>query len=179
MSTATRRTRLPRRTTHPETRVRGSHAAEFAIVIDTREQIPYSFPCPTVRAALPSGDYSIPGYEHLVAVERKRPEELFTCFGAERARFRREYERLQKYRRAVVVIEGTFEECAIFPFARSEVRPAVVINSLMSWHIRFGVAHVFAGTRTNAEAYTYRYLEHFFRVSLEENASYQCLETSL
>jgi ERCC4-type nuclease len=146
-------------------------AEQMIIVIDTREQLPYDFPCRTIRAKLDSGDYSILGYETQIAVERKQVAELFTCFGRERDRFEREFQRLQHYRRALVMIEGSFEECAIVPSSRSAVPPAVVINSLLSWYVRYGVAHVFAGSRPNAEACTYRILEHFFCQQIEGSSS--------
>ncbi len=44
----------------------------FCLVIDTREQLPYSWPgIPTVRKALPLGDYSVLGLENRIGVERK------------------------------------------------------------------------------------------------------------
>lgn len=45
----------------------------LTVVIDTREQAPFAFTSSVavVRAPLAAGDYSILGYEHLVAVERK------------------------------------------------------------------------------------------------------------
>jgi ERCC4-type nuclease len=46
------------------------------IVIDTREQRPWSFSVPTKPGTLASGDYSIEGCEHLFAVERKAPGDL-------------------------------------------------------------------------------------------------------
>jgi ERCC4-type nuclease len=44
------------------------------ILIDTREQIPFNFSrygVQTETDALPVGDYSIPGFEDRVAIERK------------------------------------------------------------------------------------------------------------
>ena len=44
------------------------------IIIDTREQNPYTFEKYNVtieRAVLPVGDYSLPGFEDHVAIERK------------------------------------------------------------------------------------------------------------
>lgn len=148
-------------------------------MVDTREQLPYSESepgpfgrlehTPFVRAKLDSGDYSILGYEHEVAIERKRPSELFSCFTTERARFRREFERLAGYRFAAVVIEGHIEDVSIRyntwqadgESQIGKVSPSLVINSLISWSIRFGVHIIFAGTRELAQTYTYRALEKF------------------
>lgn len=141
------------------------------IVVDTREQKPYEFETPFVRATLPSGDYSIRGLETRVAIERKRPTELFHCFGADRDRFRREYERLSSYDYAAVVVEGDIESCATQRDPRSVVSPAVVINSLIAWEMRYGVRFHFAGDRLLAQTLTYRILQKFFRKYVEEFSS--------
>ena len=46
----------------------------MAIVIDTREQTPWSFPSglPSVRGTLATGDYSIQGLEHLARIFHKK-----------------------------------------------------------------------------------------------------------
>ncbi len=44
---------------------------DFRIVIDSREQQPYTFACEVVKAKLDAGDYSVVGFEQRVAVERK------------------------------------------------------------------------------------------------------------
>ena len=45
----------------------------FTIIVDTREQTPWEFGHHTTsREKLDTGDYSMQGYEHLLAIERKR-----------------------------------------------------------------------------------------------------------
>ena len=41
------------------------------VVVDSREQQPYSFPNSVVRG-LPLADYSVQGYETRIGIERKR-----------------------------------------------------------------------------------------------------------
>lgn len=41
------------------------------ILIDSREQLPWDFITPVTFGALPYGDYSVAGLEHLIAIERK------------------------------------------------------------------------------------------------------------
>jgi len=148
----------------------------MVIVIDTREQLPYQFPCTTVRAKLDSGDYSLLGYETRVAVERKRPVELFQCFTTDRARFEREYQRLASYERAVLVVEGDIEDCATRKNRWSNVNPKVVIKSLISWYAKYGVAPIFASTREMAEAFTFYVLEKYWlaKRALEKDSSSSC-----
>lgn len=45
----------------------------FTIIVDTREQMPWEFGLhATSREKLDTGDYSMKGFEHLLAIERKR-----------------------------------------------------------------------------------------------------------
>ena len=62
-----------------------------AIIIDTREQLPYAFGSrPVVRQALPAGDYSVVGFELAVAVERKTLEDFVHSVIRDRERFKKE-----------------------------------------------------------------------------------------
>jgi len=140
------------------------------IVIDSREQLPYDFDAPTVRMKLDQGDYSILGCEAAVAVERKQVHELFTCFGLDRSRFEREFERLATYHSATVVIEGTFDD-VLTPSAYSQMSPKTIMCSLISWEHRYGVTHKFCSDREGARAYTFHYLRLFFEKIVEKHPS--------
>lgn len=90
------------------------------IVIDTREQSPFTFEgirsdaCdgggPLVvgfaRSTLASGDYSVVGLEEVVGVERKSLADLYSTIGQHRERFERELARLNEFRFAAVVVEA-------------------------------------------------------------------------
>ena len=70
------------------------------ITVDTREQLPYDFTgyadTEVIRAALPSGDYSLPGAEHLAAIERKSLDDLVSSLlQKQRDRFERELARFR------------------------------------------------------------------------------------
>jgi DNA excision repair protein ERCC-4 len=139
--------------------------ASFIIAIDEREKMPFDFTAigtPCVRKRLPTGDYSILGLEHRVCIERKRPSELFTNFTTQRERFEREYERMATFDYAAVVVEGDLATCAQEGSRFSRVQPGTVINSLISWSIRYGVYTWFAGSRVYAQTLTWRLLEKFF-----------------
>ena len=63
------------------------------LLIDTREQKPFSFERYQVeieRATLPAGDYSLPGFEQCVAIERKELNDLIGCLCTGRERFERD-----------------------------------------------------------------------------------------
>ena len=64
------------------------------ILFDSREQLAYGFErydCEVMQAALPVGDYSLPGFEDRIAIERKSLDDLIACLmGTNRDRFERE-----------------------------------------------------------------------------------------
>jgi ERCC4-type nuclease len=65
----------------------------ITVVVDTREQEPYSFDSDkvsAVRKALPAGDYSLVGLEERVAVERKSLTDFVSTVIRGRKRFHRE-----------------------------------------------------------------------------------------
>lgn len=131
------------------------------IIVDTREQMPFEFPDhDTVIQGLPTGDYSLVGFDDRVCVERKRPGELYLNFGRERERFRAEWERMAEMDYAAVVIEGGLTQIVLNKVGL--VKPATVINSLFSWSVRFGV-HVWpCPSRAFAQRATLRILEKFY-----------------
>lgn len=137
-------------------------AYPFVAVQDTREQKPYTLPCPTIRKALKTGDYSIEGMEHRITLERKQIGELFGCFGRERDRWRREWIRMAQMEFAAVIIEGNLED-VLCGDSRSSVPPSVVIGSLVSWAVRYGVSVWFAGDRARAQSLVLALLSNFHR----------------
>jgi len=65
----------------------------MTIIVDSREQLPYKFQTPSIKAALDTGDYSIAGLEHFIAIERKTLPDLIGCLCNGRERFERELRR--------------------------------------------------------------------------------------
>lgn len=118
---------------------------KFTIVIDTREQLPYKYKG-SVKKALKSGDYSILGLENVIAIERKTKEDAYGSCGARRVRFEKEMVRLSRLDYSAVVIETTLEDLLIQP-SFTKMNPLVVINSFVSWSVKFGVHIFFASDR--------------------------------
>lgn len=133
----------------------------FIIVVDSREKKPYRFPLSQTRS-LKTGDYSIAGCEHLVTIERKKREELFTITGRERARFKRELKRMAEFDYAAIVIEADLP-LILQGAAFSKVSPRAVVKSLVSWSIEYGVHIFFAGDRNHANALTRSLLEKYWK----------------
>ncbi|MHB9124597.1 MAG: ERCC4 domain-containing protein [Armatimonadota bacterium] len=104
------------------------------IVIDTREQVPYTFDpgrIETVRRALPAGDYSLQGLESRVAVERKSLEDFVGTLTRSRERFKKELLKLQGYEFACVVVECSLTDVLSGKY-RSDVHPNALLGSAIS-----------------------------------------------
>ncbi len=136
---------------------------EFTILIDKREKLPYSFqgyPVETKQAHLKTGDYSMEGYENKITVERKSKEDLYGSLGKNRDRFKKEFERLSKFEYAALVIESSLSGLLIPP-PRSQLKPRAVIQSLISWSIRYRVYIFFSDNRPYSECLIYSLFEKY------------------
>lgn len=161
----------------------------FEILVDTREQAPYSFQnmpatsvsrgkpisCPTRLATLNEGDYALADApERYVAIERKSLEDLFGTLGGRREQFEAEFERLSAYEFAAVVIESTWPEiCNPSKFRNvwhSRLHPRSVFGTAASWRLRYPTIHwIAAGSRRLAEIMTYEIIQKAHKKLIEED----------
>src|SRR3972149_11563687 len=131
---------------------------EGAIVIDTRERLPFSFEgIPTVSGTLATGDYSLTGLESLVAVERKSYEDAWGCVGAGRRRFTDCLKRLGELDRAAIVIECSLGAFAIPP-RRTRLDARMAVGSYISWSCQYRIPVFWCDSRAFAERVTLRFL---------------------
>ncbi|MBI5546941.1 MAG: ERCC4 domain-containing protein [Deltaproteobacteria bacterium] len=122
---------------------------KVAVVVDTREQQPYSFDparVTTARRALPAGDYSIEGYESAMAIERKSLEDFVATVISHRERFARELRVLGEYDFGCIVVEGSLEDVLAQRY-RSGAHPNAVLGAALSIIVDHGVAVFFCGDR--------------------------------
>jgi DNA excision repair protein ERCC-4 len=109
------------------------------------------------------GDYSLPGFEDRVAVERKALEDLISCLmGSNRDRFERELYRGQHYDLFAVVVEATLSD-VLRGHYRSGMKAHAALQSLIAFQVRYRVPFVWAGTRNGAEYITYSLLSKYLR----------------
>jgi len=130
------------------------------IIIDTREQEPYSFDprlTATVRQALPAGDYSVAGLEQRVAVERKSLDDFVSTVIHARRRFRDELRKLAGYRAACVVVEGGVADVLLQRY-RGAAHPDAVLGNALSILLDHGVPVLFCGNRQAACQFVQAYL---------------------
>lgn len=112
--------------------------SDIVAVIDTREKLKLDLsPLRVVAGTLDTGDYSVQGLEHLVAIERKSIPDLVACVGRERPRFDRECQRLLSYPTRAIVVEGSWRDLEIGPGLpggwRGQTSAAAVQGSVLGW----------------------------------------------
>lgn len=152
----------------------------FTIIVDTREQAPWSFDQLTLwqtaaeggariavrteRGTLTSGDYSIAGMQDRIAIERKSLADLYGTLGKGRARFEAELERLSRLEWAAVIIESGWHGIARGPEAPTTMQPRSVAASILAFMQRMpSIAWLTAGSRDMAATLGFRLLERFFK----------------
>jgi ERCC4-type nuclease len=157
----------------------------LTIIVDTREQLPYTFAAVpadrdepgypdtfaavTVVATLKAGDYSLPGYESRVAVERKSKGDFFGTLGGGRKRFERELERLAGYDFAAILVEAEWSEIITRPPISSQLSMRSIVRSVLAWQQRYPRIHWhFWPDRETAEVICYRILDRYARERLGE-----------
>jgi ERCC4-type nuclease len=118
------------------------------VVINTREQEPFPLYANhpnwidgETRNALETGDYTIQGMEHLLALERKRLADIFACTVTDRAGFIAECERLSHFRWKAILIESTFEDlkASVPPEGFLGAHPNGVFGTLDAIEAKFGI----------------------------------------
>jgi DNA excision repair protein ERCC-4 len=122
------------------------------IIVDSREQAPYSFEgrgVKVIRRALPAGDYSLEGFEHLVAVERKTLEDFVFTVIHSRGRFFKELRCLSAYDASCVVVEADLRDILGGRY-RSGAHPNSVLGALVSIVVDFGIPVFFCSDRQAA-----------------------------
>ena len=164
-------------------------AREYTIAIDSREQLPYSWPglkCETVT--LEAGDYSIIGMEQVVCVERKSLADFYSCLVERknpagtvrhgRERFENDLHRMSQCRYPLVVIEASMSDL-LKPFTyvasggiarRSQLPPLVAQNSLLSWQSRYRIPFMLCGDRSAASRMCLQHLDLVWRLEREDAA---------
>ena len=146
--------------------------SEPCLIIDTREQTPWSFPPDvlTKRATLDAGDYALEGHPRGCVIERKSLLDFVgtTQRSTNWARFTRELEKLKACDKAAVIVEasvadvrhrmwrpmpghrmekGTSVRWALF---LRDLKPAVVLASASEVFVKYGVPVIWGGDATDS-----------------------------
>lgn len=129
------------------------------VIIDTREQLPYSFQMESARATLKTGDYSLAGLETSIAIERKSLNDFIGCVTSGRERFERELARADHLTKFWVMIEANLTNIENGYYI-SHVKPESVLGTIAAWSNRYQVNFIFADNRQSGQKLTERLLKH-------------------
>ena len=137
---------------------------KISILADTREQTPYTFDrwnIKTQETGLPTGDYSLPGFESQIAIERKTLDDLINCLmGSNRSRFEKELSRARSYELFAVVIESNLADVANGQY-QSNMKPTAALQTISAFFVRYQVPFLFCGNRSGSEYMTYSLLQKY------------------
>jgi ERCC4-type nuclease len=133
---------------------------DFTIIIDTREQQPWSFDhYLTANRKLDTGDYSIEGLESIVAIERKKSASEFANNVTE-SRFKDVIDRLSKIKHSFLLLEFDLEDILIYPIGSNvpkkmwdkiKISPAFLIKNILDLQMLYNIHICFCGNSDNAE----------------------------
>jgi hypothetical protein len=150
------------------------------IIIDTREQTPWTFPdgIQTEPGTLATGDYSLKGLQELCTIERKSLSDLVGCMtGDNRERFKKELQRLKSYRCRAVIVEGSLHDIMIHRYL-SRIEPEAVIGSMASWQTKYETPFVLAGDADGAARYCLATLRTFYKQCQEFAGVFAGIQTT-
>ena len=125
------------------------------ILVDTREQSPWSFGSRAHRikhTALKVGDYSVLGMQNIVTVERKSVPDLFHTMTRGLARFEKELDKVERtgMRFMAVIVEGSFESISLGS-RWSWAQPDRVLSTFYQVCLKRGIAPYVCDGRAEAE----------------------------
>jgi len=139
-----------------------SSISEPVVIVDSREQKPYTFDLPTVVQGLKCGDYSVQGYEGQISIERKSTDDLIGSISTGRPRFERELQRGQDLEYFALVVEASLQDLAMGRYT-SRMNPRSVVQTLVAFSVRYRLPIWFSGSRGYAARITESLLLKYMR----------------
>ncbi len=154
-------------------------AEKPCILVDSREKLALTHlfsPAVDVeeRVALDAGDYSVRGFTHCCAFERKSLADLvMSCASKERERFEDCLTRLSKLEHKAIIVEATREQVWAAAY-RSQATPQSIIGSTRAFLFRWGIPTIWAGSARGAaeeiEWFALRLLRRERELKMKESA---------
>jgi hypothetical protein len=134
--------------------------SNFHIIIDTREQHPWSFEhMEKTVSKLDTGDYSLKGLESLFCIERKGSVSEVANNITEK-RFKDVVDRMRVIPYAFLLLEFDLEDVLIYPVGSNvpkkmwdklKISPKFILKHLLELQILHNIKVVFCGDPSNAE----------------------------
>lgn len=119
-------------------------------VQDSREQRPVDLsPLKVIVKKLDVADYSVEGFEDMIAIERKSLSDMIGCITHERERFERMLEKLSTYPYKAIVIEADWANIDLKQY-RGQTHQNSIYGTLMAWAMSYNVSLLFSGDASRA-----------------------------
>jgi hypothetical protein len=133
---------------------------DFTIIIDTREQQPWSFEhYTTASRKLDTGDYSIEGLEDVVCIERKKSVSEVANNLTE-SRFIDVVDRMSKFKYAFLLLEFDLAQVLSYPIGSNlprrlwnkiKISPAFIVKHILELQLNHNIKVLFCGSSSDAE----------------------------
>ena len=151
---------------------------DFTIIVDTREQQPWEFKeFLKSSTKLDTGDYSIEGMEHIVAIERKKTVSEFANNITE-SRFTDVIMRMGSIKYCYLLLEFNLEDVLIYPvgsnvpkkmLSKIRITPGFILKNLLDLELQHNIYVHFCGDADNAEKLAATILKKVYYIERNRN----------
>lgn len=141
------------------------------ILVDSREKNPYIFKNEFHVCKLDTGDYTLDGYPHMFAVDRKASvSELAHNLIEER--FKNELERLALIPHSYLLLEFSIEDIIRYPIGSDipkrrwryiRIKAPFILSALTKISLKYGVHIVYGGNRPNSQLLLEHLMTNFWK----------------
>jgi ERCC4-type nuclease len=133
---------------------------DFTIIIDTREQQPWTFEEYVVaNKKLDTGDYSIEGLQDIFVIERKKSINEIANNIIE-PRFKDVLARLGQLKYSFLLLEFSMTDVLYYPVGSNlpkrlwdkvKITPAFIMKNILDWQLKYNIKVFFCNNASNAE----------------------------
>lgn len=133
---------------------------DFTIIVDTREQKPWTFDDHSVaNRKLDTGDYSVEGLEKIFTIERKRSVSEIAGNISEK-RFYDELDRMRDFKHKFILLEFSLNSVLDYPVGSTvpkklwntlKITGKYILKYLTEISIKYDVHIIYCGSSDNAE----------------------------
>tara|TARA_E500000331_G_scaffold355453_1_gene410987 strand:+ start:2949 stop:3425 length:477 start_codon:yes stop_codon:yes gene_type:complete len=152
---------------------------DFRIIVDTREQQPWSFEdYSTSIAKLDTGDYSIEGLEEIICIERKKSVSEVANNITE-SRFKDVINRLKEIKYPFVLLEFDLYDVLRYPvgsnvpkrmWSKIRISPAFIMKNILDLELKHNIHVIFCGDEVNASKLAGMIFKRmYYHISKESN----------
>lgn len=126
------------------------------IKIDTREKLAWDFSsfedCEgQINEKLPTGDYTIIGYEDIIIIDRKKSvSELYSNLRGDYKRFKKELSRMTSFKMAYFLLEFSLEDIFNYKFF-NKCSSKSILEQIDTIEKKYNVKFIFSSGRDEAQ----------------------------